>query len=103
MQWFRSIAALYLVCSTAGGTTSHSDHDHSDHEDHDSHSEGLFEAAAVYAVEAGTNSIVAVPAEDMRDGSFAFMLVPAASADDEGLEGAEEDAEAGAVALFFVV
>lgn len=100
MKWCRSVAALYLACSTASGTTSHSDHDHSDHEDHDdsSHSEGHFEAAAVYAVAAGTNSIVAVPGEDMMDGTFAFMLVPAASADLEGLEGAEEDAEAGAFA-----
>lgn len=96
MKWCRSIAALYLACSTASGTTSHSDHDH------DSHSEGHFEAAAVYAVEAGTNSIIAVPGEDVRDGTFAFMLVPAASADLEGLEGAEDDAEAGAWHLFLL-
>lgn len=95
MKWCRSIAALYLACSTASGTTSHSDHDHSDHEDHGSDSEGHFEAAAVYAIEAGTNSIVAVPGEDVREGTFAFMLVPAASADLEGLEGAEEVASQG--------
>ena len=102
MKWCRCIAALYLACSAASAaTSSHSDHDSHDHDehdhsDHDEHGEGgHFEAAALYTVEAGTSSIVAVPSEDMMDGTFAFMLVPAASADEEGLEGAEEDAEAG--------
>lgn len=97
MKWCRCIAALYLACSAASAaTSSHSDHDEHDHSDHDEHGEGgHFEAAALYTVEAGTSSIVAVPSEDMMDGTFAFMLVPAASADEEGLEGAEEDAEAG--------
>lgn len=100
MKLCRCIAALYLGCSAARATTSsHSDHDHGDHdEDHSDHSDhgGHFEAAALYTVEAGINSIVAVPSEDMMDGTVAFMLVRAASADEDGLEGAEEDAEAGA-------
>ncbi|CAM9369523.1 unnamed protein product [Ectocarpus sp. 12 AP-2014] len=91
MKWALFTAALYLACSTASGT-SHSDHDSLT--DHDSHSDGHFEAAAVYTLEeAGTHSVIAVPGEDF-EGTLAFMLVPAASADDEGLEGAEEDAEA---------
>jgi len=97
MKGCRCIAALYLACSAASATTSsHSDHDHHDHDEHD-HSDhaGQFEAAALYTVETGTNSIVLVPSADMMDGTLAFMLVPAASADEEGLEGAEEDAEAG--------
>lgn len=103
MKWCRTVAALYLAVSTVRATTSdhsdHSDHDHdshADHSDHSDHDEHLFEAAAVYTLEAGTNSLVAVPADDVLDEPFAFMLVPAASADLEGLEGAEEDAEAGA-------
>lgn len=102
MKWCRCIAVLYLACSAASAaTSSHSDHDSHDHDehdhsDHDQHGEGgHFEAAALYTVEAGTSSIVAVPSEDMIGGSFAFMLVPAASADEVGLEGAEEDAEDG--------
>lgn len=108
-----AIAAILLACIasvTQAATTSHSDHDHGDDEDssheesshtshdsHTSHEEAHFEAAAVYDVEAGTNSLIAYPSEGTFDGeeSFAFMIVSAASADEEGLEGAEEDAEAG--------
>ena len=101
-------AALLLACVAAQDTTtSHSDHDHDshDHSDHDSHEDETshashegehFEAAAVYDVDAGTNSFVVVPAEgSFEDETFAFMIVPAATADEEGLEGAEEDAELG--------
>lgn len=80
-------------------TTSHSTHDHassqtaSSHEGHD-HEGGHFEAAAVYDVEAGSNFFIAYP-ESLGEESLAFMIVRAASADEEGLESAEEDAEAG--------
>ncbi len=115
---------VLLLALVAAQETSHSDHDHSDHDsheeeetshsdhdshgdeetshsDHDSHDhgshaeEGHFEAAAVYTVGAGTNSFVAAPAHGSEEGSLAFMFVPAASADMEGLEEAEEEAEAG--------
>lgn len=72
------LAALYLACNACCAYAS---------------GDGA-EAAAVYDVGAGTNSIVAVPAEGFAE-TLAFMLVPAASADEAGLEGAEEDSEAG--------
>lgn len=83
-------------------TTSHSTHDHGDESSHttsshDSHEGEHFEAAAVYDVGAGNNSLIAIPAESNfeEESLLAFMIVPAVSADGEGLEGAEEDAEAG--------
>ncbi|CAM9839785.1 unnamed protein product [Scytosiphon promiscuus] len=94
---------LLLACSASAQDTSHSSHDSHDESSHESHGEeegedgGVhFEAAAVYDVGAGTNSLVAVPGEALEEETttFAFMVVPAASADVEGLEGAEEDAEA---------
>ncbi|CAN0399444.1 unnamed protein product [Pylaiella littoralis] len=82
-------------------TTSHSTHDHGDESSHttsshDSHEGEHFEAAAVYDVGAGNNSLIAIPAESNfeEESLLAFMIVPAVSADGEGLEGAEEDAEA---------
>lgn len=96
------LTATPLIClvACAAAHTSHSshdDHDHGSHTDDSSHSEeGHFEAAAVYDVEAGTNSLAAYPGEgSFEEETFAFMVVPAASADLEGLEGAEEDAEVG--------
>lgn len=71
------LAALYLTYASCGAYAS---------------GEGGAEAAAVYSVGAGTNSIVAVPSEDFSE-TVAFMLVPTASADEEGLEAAEEAIE----------
>lgn len=104
MRSYFAAAALLLAC-VAAQDTSHDSHDHDSHEDeatshasHDSHEAGEqhFEAAAVYDVNAGTNSFVVVPAEgSFEDETFAFMIVPAATADADGLEAAEEDAELG--------
>lgn len=116
MRFFSFLAAsaplaAFLLASGISGvvsqdstTTSHSTHDHdhddeshttSSHEDHD-HEGEHFEAAAVYDVGAGNNSFIAYPPEgSFEEETFAFMIVPAASADEEGLEGAEEDAEEG--------
>lgn len=71
------LAALYLSCVSCFAYAS---------------GEGGAEAAAVYSVGAGTNSIVAMPSEDFSE-TVAFMLVPTASADEEGLEAAEEAIE----------
>ncbi|CAM9236189.1 unnamed protein product [Ectocarpus sp. 12 AP-2014] len=94
MRLVLKAAALlcFLECAAAHTShTSHSDHDHGSHSD----GEGHFEAAAVYDVEAGTNSLAAYPGGGgFEEETFAFMVVPAASADLEGLEAAEEDAEA---------
>lgn len=97
---------LVSIVAAQAETTSHSTHDHGDEassqesshttSSHESHEGEHFEAAAVYDVEAGNNSFIAIPAEGaFEEESLAFMIVPAASADEEGLEGAEEDAEAG--------
>lgn len=114
---FSLVISALLLALVAAQETSHSDHDDHDHSDHESHEdeetsqsdhddhdghdhgshaeEGHFEAAAVYTVGAGTNSFIAAPAYGSEEDSLAFMFVPAASADMEGLEEAEEDAEAG--------
>lgn len=90
-------AAVLLLASVAAQDTS------SILSGHDSHDEGEhFQAAAVYVVEAGTSSLVAMPVDrSFEVSTLAFMIVPAASADMDGLEGAEEDAEIGAFAHFF--
>lgn len=99
MRSYFVAAALLLACVAA--QDSHDSHDHDSHEDETSHEEHdhegeHFEAAAVYDVNAGTNSFVVVPAEgSFEDETFAFMIVPAVTADEEGLEAAEEDAELG--------
>ncbi|CAN0399296.1 unnamed protein product [Pylaiella littoralis] len=96
---------LVSILAAQAETTSHSTHDHGDEassqeashttSSHESHEGEHFEAAAVYDVEAGNNSFIAIPAEGaFEEESLAFMIVSAASADEEGLEGAEEDAEA---------
>ncbi|CAN0283619.1 unnamed protein product [Ectocarpus sp. 6 AP-2014] len=97
MRRVLNATALLCLVACAAAHTSHSDHDHGTHSDESSHSEGEghFEAAAVYDVEAGTNSLAAYPGGgSFEEETFAFMVVPAASADLDGLEGAEEDAEA---------
>lgn len=100
MKRFVCAFALLFVCAH-GATTSHSDHSDHDHgtssvDSHDSHEGEHFEAAAVYDVEAGVSSLVVVPAEDASEGeAVVFMIVPATSADMEGLEDAEMDAEPG--------
>lgn len=101
-----AVAAVLLLlvacCTRVSGqeTSSHSTHDSHDTFSHGEEEELHFEAAAVYDIGAGTNSFVVVPAGDSSSGddemTFAFMVVPAGSADLEGLEGAEEDAETGA-------
>ncbi|CAM9362596.1 unnamed protein product [Scytosiphon promiscuus] len=87
-----------LACVAGQEATSHSTHDHdeSSHTSHEDDVEGNhFEAAAVYDVGVGTNSFIAFPPEgSFEEETFAFMIVPAASADLEGLEDAEEGAEA---------
>ncbi|CAM9201633.1 unnamed protein product [Hapterophycus canaliculatus] len=95
------VAVILLVAGVAGQETSHSDDDHGSHDhdesSHESHAEDEgdhFEAAAVYDVGVGTNSFIAFPPEgSFEEETFAFMIVPATSADLEGLEDAEEDAE----------
>ncbi|CAM9246506.1 unnamed protein product [Ectocarpus sp. 12 AP-2014] len=91
MRCLSAVAALLLAC-VAPEATSHSGHDH----DESSHAEEEhFEVSAVYDVEAGTNSFIAIPAEgSFEQDTLAFMVVLAASADTDGLAGAEEDAEA---------
>lgn len=75
-------------------TTSHSSHEH--HDAHESHeSEGLWKHAAVFDLEAGTSHLIAVSAAGFDGDSFAFMVVPTASADEEGLEAAEASTKAG--------
>ncbi|CAM9503065.1 unnamed protein product, partial [Ectocarpus fasciculatus] len=79
-----------LGCIAAGATShsiSHTSHDHGE--------SSYFEVSAVYDVEAGTNSFIAIPAEgSFEQDTLAFMVVPADSADAFGLEGAEEEAKA---------
>ncbi|CAN0339026.1 unnamed protein product, partial [Ascophyllum nodosum] len=67
--------------------------------DHDSHEHGeYFKQAAVYNMTAGNNNLIVVPGGDATsfvEDVFAFMVMPAATADDEdGLEQAEETAVA---------
>lgn len=100
MRSYFVAAALLLACVAA--QDSHESHDHDSHEDetshasHEEHEGEHFEAAAVYDVNAGTNSFVVVPAEgSFEDETFTFMIVPAVTANEEGLEAAKEDAEPG--------
>lgn len=108
MRSYFAAAAVLLACVAAQDShDSHDSHDetHDSHEEeggHDSHEGegGHFEAAAVYDVTAGTNTFVVVPAEgSFDDETFAFMIVPAPTADMEGLEVAEEEAETGSSKL----
>lgn len=80
----------------------------SSHDSHDSHEEDgdRFEAAAVYDMEEGIYSFIVTPAGvNFTEENLAFMIVPADSADADGLAGAEEDliAEAGAFYICRIV
>ncbi|CAN0484290.1 unnamed protein product [Ectocarpus sp. 12 AP-2014] len=97
-------ASLLLAYGAAQDShDSHSDHsDHDSHSDHTSHSDeeshaehDHAETAVVYDMEPGSYSLAAFRASggsEVED--VGFMIVAAASADLEGLEGAEEDADA---------
>ena len=88
--------AVVLVYTITGG-----DHgalgEESSHETHDHDENPLFEQAAVYVLESGTNKIMILPAVGESDFAeeilLAFMVLPAESADQDGLEEAEEAAE----------
>lgn len=54
-----------------------------------------FEYAAVYAVDAGNTTLVAVGGEDVDEETLAFMIVPTVTADAAGLHEAEEEVEDG--------
>lgn len=72
-----------------------SDHDH-DHEEHGEH----FEQAAVYTMTKGNNSLILLPGDEHTEfevDGIAFMVVETSSADEEGLESAEEAAEEGMI------
>lgn len=80
------------LCAPVKATTTSEESDH-DHEEHD-----LWEQSVVYSLDTGNNAVEINPADgasSFEDASFAFMIVPTSSADSEGLEEAEEDAEAG--------
>lgn len=91
----RSLYALVFAIGCAasvGAETSSSSSKEIEHEH-------LFEYAAVYAVDADNTTLVAVAGAEEE--AFAFMIVPAASADSAGLHEAEEDVEAGKSAICF--
>lgn len=92
-----AVAALLLLTSVAAQDTSHDSHDYGEAR-HESHEGEHFEAAAIYDVEAGTGSFAVIPAAgSFEEETFAFMIVPAASADLDGLGEAGEAAEAGKI------
>ena len=87
--------AILLLTFVAAQGTSHDSHGYDD-TSHESLEGEPFEAAAVYDVEAGTGSFAVIPAAgSFEEETFAFMIVPAASADLDGLEEAGEEAAAG--------
>ena len=75
--------------------------------DHDSHEHGEhFKQAAVYNMTAGNNSLIVVPGGDatsFAEDVFAFMVMPAATADEDGLERAEDTAVAGTYYYYQIV
>lgn len=96
---YLAVAAPLLALAVAQDT-SHSSHESHAHDEasHQSHEGERFEAAAVYDVEAGSGSFAVIPAAgSFEEETFAFMIVPCASADLGGLEEAEEEAEAGKI------
>lgn len=93
----RSLCALVFAIGCAASVGAETTSSASDQVGHDH----LFEYAAVYAVDADNNTLVAVAGAEEE--TFAFMIVPAASADIAGLHEAEEDVEAGKSAICFFV
>ena len=67
--------------------------------DHESHENGEhFEQAAVYSMAVGNSNLIVMPSGNaitFAEETFAFMVVPASTADEEGLEEAEESAVEG--------
>lgn len=93
ISWAASWAVLALGLALVAGQDDHDSHE--DHDDH-SHEEGHPEAAFVYDVGIGTNSFVLYPADgSFLDETFAFMIVPTDTADEDGLHEAEEEIETG--------
>lgn len=90
MRSYFAVAALFVLGCVVDGQDSSLD----SHEE-----EGdWFEAAAVYDMEDGINSFIVTPAEGtFTEETLAFMIVPADSADADGLSSAEGTAEAGAL------
>lgn len=93
----RSLCALLFAIGCAWSVGAETTSSSSEEVEHDH----LFEYAAVYAFDADNNTLVAVAGAEEE--KFAFMIVPAASADIAGLHGAEEDVEAGKSAICFRV
>ena len=87
------VAVLYAITGGGHGALG----EDSSHETHDHDENPLFEQAAVYVLESGTNNIMILPAvgeSDFAEESLlAFMVLPAVNADQNGLEEAEQAAE----------
>ena len=94
MKFCFAVTALLVIGATLALGRGSSDDDHESHEDVVQHH---FEQAAVYNMEAGSNNLVViVPRSDGNSSTiFAFVVVPAATADEQGLDAAEENAVEG--------
>ena len=83
MRSYSAVAALFVLGCVADGQDSSLD-SHKEERD-------WFEAAAVYHMEDGINSFIVTPAEGtFTEETLAFMIVPADSADADGLSSAGE-------------
>lgn len=97
---FLALLYLFLIAlllSAAKGATSEDEHEHDEHEHDDEEGLGLWETASVYSLEADnyTATMSTVDGELFTENGFAFMVFSTSSADDSGLEEAEETAEQG--------
>ena len=86
-----AFAAIHAIGNGACGQES----SHESHDDHDNE-EAIFGQTSVYNMESGDNNLIILPGEGeinfAEDDSLAFMVVPAGTADQEGLEAAKEAA-----------
>ena len=93
MNCFGFVAVVYAITGGGHGALG----EDSSHETHDHDENPLFEQAAVYVLESGTNNIMILPAVGESDFAeerlLAFMVLPAVNADQDDLEEAEEAAE----------
>lgn len=91
--------AVLALGTVRAEDSSHSSHDTHDHDSH-GHEEHLFEQSFLYDMTNGTQNLITMPGGEettFEGDSLAFMVVAATSSDEEGLEGAVEAAESGAV------
>ena len=93
MNCFGFVAVVYAIAGRGHGALG----EDSSHDTHDHDENPLFEQAAVYVLESGTNSIIILPAvgesDFVEESLLAFMVLPAENADQDGLEEAEAAAE----------